>query len=141
MAKFTSSANSTVTCFAWENLQEFFVMLVAEMLLLSSLEGFFVSGLLFLATNTPTCLLRPVKASTISEFYPGYFQLLNFCQAFPPQFYQPQAFFTLCFLTNIFGTVCDSDAGRNTPSRILLCAWPHRVLSSSWFMGLNLDTL
>ena len=26
--------------------------------------------------------------------------------------------------------VCDSDTGRNTPSRILLCACPHRVVPS-----------
>ena len=32
---------------------------------------------------------------------------------------------------------CDSDAGRNTPSRILLCACPHRVVPSGWRMDLN----
>ena len=33
--------------------------------------------------------------------------------------------------------VCDSDTGRNTPSRILLCACPHRVVPSGWRMDLN----
>ena len=28
------------------------------------------------------------------------------------------------------GMFCDSDAGRNTPSRILLCACPHKVVPS-----------
>ena len=32
---------------------------------------------------------------------------------------------------------CDSDAGRNTPSRILLCTCPHRVIPSGWRMDLN----
>ena len=36
-----------------------------------------------------------------------------------------------------FATVCDSDAGRNTPSRILLCAFPHRVVPCGWRMDLN----
>ena len=40
--------------------------------------GFYVSGLLFLATSTPPSLFRPVKASSSSEFYPGYFRLLYF---------------------------------------------------------------
>ena len=31
--------------------------------------GFYLSGLLFLATSTPPWLLRPVKASTSSELY------------------------------------------------------------------------
>ena len=51
--------------------------------------------------------------------------------------FYPKAFFTLRSFTDIFGTVCDSDAGRNTPSRILLCACPHRVVPSGWRMGLN----
>ena len=39
---------------------------------------FYVSGLLFHATSTPLWLLKPVKVSTSSELYPGYFQLLYF---------------------------------------------------------------
>ena len=70
----------------WENLQEVFVMLVVVVVFLT--RGFYISGLLFLATGTPPWLLRPVKASTSSELYPGYFQLLYFCQAFPSQFYR-----------------------------------------------------
>ena len=51
--------------------------------------------------------------------------------------FYPQAFFTLCSFTAIFGTFCGSDAGRNTPSRILLCAGRHRVVPSGWRMDLN----
>ena len=36
-----------------------------------------------------------------------------------------------------FDTTCDSDAGRNTPSRIPLCSCPHKVVPSSWHMVLN----
>ena len=108
--------------------------------------GFYVSGLLFHATGTPPWLFRSVKASTSSELYPGYFRLLCFCQAFPSQFYRerfwadifyPQALFYLAVLPYIFGTFCDSDSGRNTPSRILLCACPHRVVPSGWRMDLE----
>ena len=131
---------------AWENLQEVFVMLVVVVVFLTA--SFYVSGLLFLASGTPPWLLRPVKASTRSELYPGYFQLLYFCQAFTSQFYLErygfwvgifylQEFFTLRSFTNIFGTFCDSGEGRNIPSRILLCAFPHRIVPSGWRMDLN----
>ena len=49
---------------------------------------FYVSELLFLATGTPSWLLRPVRASISSELYPGYLRLLYFFQAFPSQFYR-----------------------------------------------------
>ena len=71
---------------AWENLQEVFVMLVVVVVFLTG--GFYISGLLFLATGTPPWLLQSVNASTSSELYPGYFLLLYFCQAFPSQFYR-----------------------------------------------------
>ena len=51
--------------------------------------------------------------------------------------FYPQAFFTLFSFSDIFGTVCDSDVGRNTSSRILLCACLHRVVPSGWPMDLN----
>ena len=37
----------------------------------------------------------------------------------------------------LYSFVCDSDEGRSTPSRILLCFCPHRVVSFSWRMDLN----
>ena len=44
--------------------------------------------------------------------------------------------FLLCAPSPHFDTFCDSDAGRNIPSRIALCACPHNVVSSSWCMVL-----
>ena len=35
------------------------------------------------------------------------------------------------------GTFCNSDVGRNTPSRILLCACPHKIILSGWRMVLS----
>ena len=60
---------------AWENLQEVFVML-AVFAVVSG--GFYVSGLLFHVIGTPPWLLGPVKTSTSSELYSGYFRLLYF---------------------------------------------------------------
>ena len=45
--------------------------------------------------------------------------------------------FYLTLLLHIFDTFCDSDARRNTPFRILLCACLHRVVPFSWRMYLN----
>ena len=125
---------------AWENLQEVFVMLIIVVVFLTG--SFYVSGLLFLATGTPPWLLRPVKASTSSELYPDYFWLpllfhLPRALRFWVGVFYPQAFFTLRSFTNIWGTFFDSDEGRNTPSRILLCAYPHKVVPSGWRMDLN----
>ena len=136
---------------AWENLQEVFVMLVVVVVFLTG--GFYISGLLFLATGTPPWLLRPVKASTSAQLYPGYFRLFYFCQAFPSQFYRerygsewgiftrrrflpyaPSATFLARFCDH---PCCDSDAGRNTPSRIFLWPCHHQVVPSSWRMDLN----
>ena len=50
--------------------------------LLFSKWRFLVPGLLFYATGTPPWLLRPVKASTSSELYLGYFWLLTFARPF-----------------------------------------------------------
>ena len=50
--------------------------------------------------------------------------------------FYPQAFFTFHSFPR-FWHVCDSDAGRNTPSRIVLCACPHKVVPSGWRMILN----
>ena len=90
----------------------------------------------------------PWRASTGSELYPGYFQLLYFCQAFPSQLYRERYCFEWAFFTRkrflpyapspkFLARFCNSDAGRNTPSRIFLCACPHRVVPSGWRMDLN----
>ena len=93
-------------------------------------------------SDKPPWLLRALKAYTSSELYPGYFRLLYFCQAFPSHFYRERysferAFFThRCFLPCTPSPHCrtfgDSDAGRNTPSRTLLCACPTPP-ADAWF--------
>ena len=126
---------------AWENFQEVFVMLVVVVIVFLS-GDFYISQLLFLATGTLPWLFRPVKAPTSSEPYPGYFWLLYFCQAFPSHFYRERYGFDWVFFTcrrflpyapspTFLAHFCDSDAGRNTQSRISFCAYPHRVVSSS----------
>ena len=58
---------------------------------------FYVSGLLFHATNTPPWLLRPEKASTSSELY----TLATFdCFTFPSHFYRKSYGFEWVFLTH-----------------------------------------
>ena len=132
---------------AWENLQKVFVMLVVVAVYLT--RGFYVSGLLFLATGTPPWLLRPVKASTSSEVYPGYFQLLYFCQAFPSQSYRerygfwvcifnPQAFFTLRSFADIFSTFFWLRCGQEHPIQDPpLCLPSQSCPPSGWRMDLN----
>ena len=103
--------------------------------------GFYISGILFLATGTPPWLLRPVKASTSSELYPGYFRLLYFCQVFSSQFYRKRYGFEWAFFIrkrflpyapfSHFGTFLW------LRSRIFLYACPHRVVPSGWRMDLN----
>ena len=127
----------------WEDLQEVFVILVAVVVLPH--WRFLRFQATFPAISTPPWLLRPVKASTSSELYSGYFRLLYFCQAFPSQPYRrcygfERTFFThKCFLRYTpsphFGMFCD--VGRNTPSRILLYACPHKVVLSGWCIVLN----
>ena len=53
-----------------------FVMLVVVVVLL--LRNFFNSRLHFYAIGTPLWLLRHVRVSSSSEFYPGYFSCLLF---------------------------------------------------------------
>ena len=85
---------------------------------------------------------QPALISTLAAF--GCF---IFTRLFPLQPYREcydfkRAFLThRCFLPSTasphFGTFCDLDAARNTPSRILLCACPHKLVPSGWRMFLN----
>ena len=140
---FVNSTKRLAMVLAWENLQEVFVMLVVVIFYLTG--AFYIYGLLFLAigfSGFSSWLLMLVKTSTSSEIYPGHFWLPYFCQAFLSHFYRKRygferAFFVPCPSSPHFGTFCDSDAGRNTPSRILFCACPHRIAPSGWCMALN----
>ena len=108
--------------------------------------GFYVSELLFLATSTPSWLLRSAKAftspSTLATFGSFTFArlpvtVLPRALRFSEGIFYPEAFFTSRSFTDIFDTFCDSNASRNTQSRILLSACPHRVVPSDWRMDLN----
>ena len=73
--------------------------------------GFYVSGLLFLATGPPPWLVRPVKATTSSVLYPGYFRFLYFllgfyCEGYSLEwaFFTHRRFFYLAFFPIFFGT-------------------------------------
>ena len=103
--------------------------------------GSYLSGLLFLATNAPPWPFRPVKVSTSSELSTlATFGCFTFARLFRHSFtanatvlsrhFLPTSFFYRALLPHIFDMFCDSDAGRNTPSRILLCACLHRVVPS-----------
>ena len=84
----------------------FFVLLLL-LLFIFDLLMLFILLLLFIffqATlpchGTPRWLLRPVKASTSSELYPGYFWLLYFFRAFPSDFYRERNGFERAFFTH-----------------------------------------
>ena len=127
---------------AWKSLWEVFVMLVV-VVVFTSPEVF--HSLLFDVIPHSSVSYRRVFTS-ILYFQPSSSQRdsrhfhFNFSGLFRHSFtasatvlcgrFYPQAFFTLRSFTNICGTFCDSDEGRNTPSRILLCACPHRVVPS-----------
>ena len=100
--------NSQRWYFAWENLQEVFMMLVVVLHSLLFLWCCLLLFLRFRATfSMPVALhpgfFRPVNASTCSELYPGYFRLLYFSVTFLLRalrfwvgiFFYPQAFFAL----------------------------------------------
>ena len=91
--------NSQRWYFAWENLQEVFVMSVVVVVVLPH-----VRFLRFRATFPcywhSIHLLRPVNASTGTELHPGYFRLLYFCQTFPWQFYHERYGFEWAFFTH-----------------------------------------
>ena len=75
---------------------------------------------------------------SVALLLPGFFlRVLRRALRFWAGVFYPQAFFCLELLPHILARFCDSDVGRNTPSRILLCACPHKVVLSGWHMVLN----
>ena len=106
--------------------------------------GFYISGLLFLATGTPPWLSGPWRPPPALSFYPGYFRLLCFYQAFPSQFYHKRHGFEWAFFTRRrFLPYASSPKSlarfvtQMRASKIFLCACPHRVVPSGWRLGLN----
>ena len=113
---------------AWENLQEVFVILVV---VFTSLEVFY-SLLLTSSLNLPwgiagflhpfytfSLVHRRVNRDTfILTFLDFSVSFTVIATVLRGNFLHTGAFY-LALLPYIFGTVCDSDVGRNTPSRIL----------------------
>ena len=126
---------------AWENLQEVFVILVVVVVVLPRWRF-----LRFRATFP--CHRHSTLASQDRE---GFHQLwalpwLLSVALLLPGFSVTVLPRVLCFWVGVFYSrafftlhsfVCDSDEGRNTPSRILLCSCPHRVVPSGWRVDLN----
>ena len=123
---------------AWKNLQEVFLMLVVVVVLphwrfLRFRATFPCHRHSTLASQAPEGLHQlwalPWLLS-VTLLLPGFF--VTFV---PPAlrfwvgvFYTHRRFFYLALPPHILARFCDSDVGRKTPSRILLCACPHRVV-------------
>ena len=117
--------NSQGWYFAWENLQEVFVMLVVVVVVFPHWR-FLRFRATFPCHRDSTRLLRLVKVSTGSELYPGCFWLLYFLPGFFVTvlplalrfwvgIFYPQTFFNLTLLHRYFVTFCDLDADRSNP--------------------------
>ena len=106
---------------AWENLRRFlwccsFLMLcifiylhLSMFFILLVLYLYLISRLLCHVTDTPPWVLRPMKVSTSSDFYPDYFQLpflfhLPWVLRFWVGIFLPTGVFYLTLLPYIFGT-------------------------------------
>ena len=132
---------------AWENLQEVFVMLVV-VVAFTSLEVFTFPGYFSLPPALHPGFSGPWRPPPALSSTLATFGCFTFCQVFSSHFYRERygfewefftrrRFFTLHSFPTFLARFYDWDTGRNTPSRILLCAYPHRVLSSGWRMDLN----
>ena len=115
----------------WENLTEAFVMLMLFCPYWTFLR--FLDAFPCHRHPTLACQGRE-RFHQLWTLYPGYFRLLYFFQAFLSHFYRERYGFEWVFFTHRrflpctssphCGTFCDTDADRNTPFRILLCACP-----------------
>ena len=114
----------------------------------SSLEAFTIPGYFSLPLALHPGFSGPWRPPPALSSTLATFSCFTFCQAFSVRvlpralrfsvdIFYPQAFLSLHFFSDIFGTACDSDAGRSTLSSILICACPHRVVASGWRMDLS----
>ena len=132
---------------AWENLQEVFVMLVVVVVVVVVLPHwrFFIH-----CFSTSSLTLQWVIARFLHPFYTfspvlrkvvgdtSIWTFLGFYVTVLPRALQFWAgVFYLALVPQILARFSDSDASRNTPSRILLCACPHWVVPSDSRMVLN----
>ena len=137
--------NSQRWYFAWENLQWGFCDVGCNLyfvavfhLLMFFIHIFFSTSSLTLPWTIarfldPFCTFSPAHRRVIRDtfFFNHSVIFLSRVLRFWVGIFYPQAFFTLRSFTDIFGTFCDSDAGRNTPSRTLISVYSHRVVPSA----------
>ena len=132
---------------AWENLQEVFVMLVV-VVVFTSLEVFTFPGYFSLPPALHPGFSGPWRpppalSSTLATF--GCFtfarlfrhSLIASATVLSGRFLPTGVFYLTLLHRNFLAHFCDSDEGRNTPSRILLCACPQRVVPFGWHIDLN----
>ena len=126
---------------AWGNLHEVFVMFGVVVVILrfrASVPCYRHSTLVSQAREGLHQLWALPWLLSVALLLPGFFlRVLRRALRFWAGVFYPQAFFCLELLPHILARFCDSDVGRNTPSRILLCACPHKVVPSGWHMDLN----
>ena len=132
-------------CKLWENLQEvFFVLIVVVGLphwrFLHFQATFLCHPHFTLASHVDEDLhqLRALHwLLLVALLLPDFsVTVSNECYAFERAFL-PTGAFLPSTPSPLFGTFCNSDVGRNTPSRILICAYPHKIILSGWRMILN----
>ena len=131
---------------AWENLQEVFVMLAVVVVVLLT-GGFYVSRFFSMSSalhlgfsgpwRPPTALSSTLATLGCFTFARLFRHIFPASATILSRHFLATGVFYLKLLPYIFGTFCDSDAGRNTPSRILLCVCPRRAVPSGWRMVLN----
>ena len=145
---FVNSIKLPAMILSWKNLQEVFLMLVIVVVLphwkfLRARATFPCYQHSTLASQAREGLHQPLN-STLATF-----DCFTFARLFHHSFtasatvlsgcFLPTVVFYLALLTHILSRFCDSDAGRNTPSRILL--WPAltklTVAAEDWRMVLN----
>ena len=120
---------------AWENLQRSF----CDVGLVFYLEG----GFSFHCFSTSSLTLPWAITRFLDPFYtfsPAHRRVIHDTFILTFHFYRQCYGFEWAFFTHDFALhsfVCDSDGGRNTPFRILLCSCLHRVVPSGWCMDLN----
>ena len=126
---------------AWGNLHEVFVMFVVVVVILrfrASVPCYRHSTLVSQAREGLHQLWALPWLLSVALLLPGFFlRVLRRALRFWAGVFYPQAFFCLELLPHILARFCDSDVGRNTPSRILVCACAHKVVPSGWRIVLN----
>ena len=128
---------------AWENLQDVSVM-SAVVVIFDLTGGFSFHCFTTSSLTLPWAIAGSFTPHFVLSAHPiAVWFAITFILTFLGFSFLPRVlrFWVGIFFPHVFFTlhsfVCDSGEGRNTPSRVFLCACPHRVVSSGWRMGLN----